>query len=68
MKKILTLLGGIYLGLLACLIFVSAIGILISKGIWEFWNVFSPFNIINWAVTAVIALPGLALLAVGKKQ
>jgi hypothetical protein len=68
MKKILLVVGQVYLGFFACVIVVCAIAILLAKGIGEFWAVFSPMNLVNWLLIGALGLPGVLLVQFGKKD
>jgi len=62
MKTTLYYVGIVWLCILGALVLIGSLGILFTKGIWEFWAVMSPFNFVNWILIAVLALPGVVLL------
>lgn len=60
-SKLLRIVGYIWAGLLFATVLVGAISILIFQGIGRLWEVFSPFNIWNWGLIFVLALPAVGM-------
>jgi hypothetical protein len=56
-----------WLYLVGALVVIGSLGVLFSQGIWKFWEVMSPFNIVNWLIVFVVALPGLLLVRFSEK-
>jgi hypothetical protein len=67
MAKLLRVIGHIWLGLLAIVVAIGGISILLTEGIWKFWEVFNLFNIWNWGLIFILALPALGLYALAKR-
>jgi len=67
MKTILYYVGVTWLILLGTLILVCSLGILFTQGIGKFWETMSPFNLVNWLVIALLAVPGLLLVQSSRK-
>jgi len=65
--KTLKIIAYVWLGAVALLVLAGAVGILLNRGVWELMGVFSPFNILNWLLIALLAAPGLVLLHFAEK-
>jgi len=64
-KKILRIIGGIYL-IIFFLLYVLGMGwILFTEGLGEFLDILSPFNFVNHLVGIVLASPGFILYLKG---
>lgn len=64
----LGVIGSIWLVILAITIVIGAVGIIAEGGMMQFWWVFSPFNVVNWILIGLLALPGVLLLRAGRKS
>lgn len=60
-------LGHIWLGLASILILAGVIGVWMKEGFSAVQDLLSPFNIVNWFVTAITLAPGIALLSISEK-
>lgn len=67
MAKALRIFAAIWLSLLACSVLLGGGYILYSRGWSEFTEVFSPFNIWNFGVIAVLSLPAVGALALADR-
>ncbi|MEI6070520.1 MAG: hypothetical protein WCS31_01905 [Verrucomicrobiae bacterium] len=67
MKTFLYYAGVTWLILLGALILVCSLAILFTQDIWKFWEIMSPFNLVNWLVIALMAAPGLLLVQYFRK-
>jgi hypothetical protein len=65
--QLVRVLGEIWLSLLSLFVVIFALIIIVTEGFRAFWAVFSPFNIWNWGVVFILALPGIGLLIVAKR-
>lgn len=65
--RILRVISYVWLSLLAAVVALSGLGILLTDGIWKFWEIFSPFNIWNWGLIFILALPAIGLVKVAKR-
>ena len=60
-------IGTIWLYLLGLAVFVGAIGILLFEGVGRLFEIFSPFNIWNYLLILLLALPGWGALLLSRK-
>jgi hypothetical protein len=65
--KILRILASVYLIAAGLFIGASYVAILWFEGWWKLTEILSPFNIVNWLVTAVTLSPGFALLILSER-
>ena len=61
------ILGETWLSLLSLIVIIFGLIIIVTEGFRAFWTVFSPFNIWNWGLVFILALPGIGLLALAKR-
>lgn len=64
---VLKTFGYIWLTLFSILIFVGIVGVWMKEGFSGVQSLLSPFNIINWIVTAFTLAPGIGALPLVKK-
>ncbi len=62
MAKVLRIAGKIWMALLALIVVVCGLAIIFTEGIWMFWQIYSPFNILNWVLIFILGLPGFGLV------
>lgn len=67
LAKILKVLGFTWLILAAILILLGIIGTWRTGGFAAVQELLSPFNIVNWLVTALTLAPGLIILMLSEK-
>jgi len=65
--RILRVIGYVWLSLLGAVVALSGLFILLTDGIWKFWEIFSPFNIWNSGLILILALPAVSVLALAKR-
>ena len=66
MAQLARILAQIWLGMLSLFVIVFGLIIVMTEGFEAFWAVFSPFNLRDWGVVLVLALPGIGLLVFAK--
>lgn len=67
MARLVLFLGWVVLLAGIGLVVVALVGIALRDGIWAALWMLSPFNVINFIVTALTLAPGLAIIAVGQR-
>jgi len=70
MKVLITALkafGYVWLFLAGLVILVGIVGVWMNKGFSAVQDLFSPFNIANWLVTALTLAPGIGAVALADK-
>jgi len=65
--RILRVIGYVWLGLLGAVVALSGVVILMTDGIWKFWEIFSFMNIWNWGLIFVFTLPAIGLFALAER-
>ncbi|MDZ7641686.1 MAG: hypothetical protein U5J62_06670 [Desulfurivibrio sp.] len=60
--------GYIWLGLTGVLIFIGILGVWMEEGFGAVQDTLSPFNVLNYLVTAILLAPGIAALMWADKQ
>ncbi len=60
-------LGYIWLGVAGFVILAGVIGVWMKEGFSGVQELLSPFNVINWLVTAFTLAPGIGLLMLAEK-
>lgn len=65
--SICKVIGYIWLVLAGLLIVMGIIGVWINDGFSGVQEILSPFNVVNYIVTAITIAPGLGLLALSDK-
>lgn len=60
--------GYVWLVLAGLLIFISILGIWMKGGFGAVQDTLSPFNVLNYLVTAILLAPGIAALIWAEKQ
>ena len=66
MAQLVRILGQIWLCMLSLLVIVFGLIIIVTEGFGVFWAVFSPFNLRDWGLVLILALPGIGLLVLAK--
>jgi hypothetical protein len=62
MSRVFKILAVVWASILAVSIAVGAVAIILTEGFGEFFAVFSPFNIWNWGLVFILALPAIGLM------
>ena len=67
MERALRIFAPVWFWLVGLTIAVSIVGLFIGtdtfwEGLNSFWEIFSPFNFINWAFTLVVCSPAIGAL------
>jgi len=66
MKKACFILGWAWIGLLSFVVVSGLLAILFTQGVNSFWRIASPWNLCQWILTGILALPGVLLVMWGK--
>jgi hypothetical protein len=61
MSRFLRILAKIWLFVLGLIVVLSGVVIIFTDGIWKFLEIYSPFNIWNWGLIFILALPAFGL-------
>ena len=65
--KLLCVIGYTWLSILGFSVVIGGIGIIVFDGMWEFWAIFSPFNIWNWGLIFLLALPAIGSMKLAER-
>ena len=66
MAQLARILGEIWLCMLSLLVIIFGLIIIVTEGFGALWAVFSPFNLRDWGLVLILALPGIGLLVLAK--
>ena len=66
MARLARMLGEIWICMLSLFVIVFGLIIIVTEGFGAFWAVFSPFNVRDWGLVLVLALPGIGLFVLAK--
>jgi hypothetical protein len=64
MSKLLHIIGEIWLSLLGLIVILSGVIIVSTEGIRKLWET---FNILDWILVFILALPGFGLLVLADR-
>jgi hypothetical protein len=68
MPKLVRIVGKIWLFALGLIVVLSGVVIIFTDGIWKFWEIYSPFNIWQWGLVFILALPGFGLIKLADRM
>ena len=68
LSKILRIAATVWLVGVVIVVMGSYASILYFQGLWKFWEVVSPFNIWNYGLIFLVALPGIFLFWLSEKM
>jgi hypothetical protein len=66
MAQLARILGEIWLCMLSLCVIVFSLIVIVTEGSGEFWALFNPFNLRDWGLVLILALPGIGLLVLAK--
>jgi len=66
MAQLARILGEIWLCMLSLCVIVFSLIVIVTEGSGVFWALFNPFNLRDWGLVLILALPGIGLLVLAK--
>ena len=65
--KVLRLIATAWIYVVIASVIIGSLGILLTKGVWKFWEIMSPFNFANFFVLIILLTPVFLLNKIADK-